>query len=86
MTETSAVSCELYDYVELACLYQHEVRVRTTDGQALTGTALDARTDGLGNEFLVLRGTDRTLLIRLDAVTTMETLTGGARAGEVRFR
>ena len=68
VTETSAVSCELYDYVELACLYQHEVRVRTTDGQALTGTALDARTDGLGNEFLVLRGTDRTLLIRLDAV------------------
>ncbi len=86
MSETSAINCELYDYVELACLYQHSVRVRTTDGQALTGTAMDARSDGLGNEFLVLRAPDRTLLIRLDAVTTMETLTEGARLGEVRFR
>lgn len=86
MGEPSAVSCELYDYVELACLYRHEVRVQTTDGQALTGTALDARSDGLGNEFLVLRAPDRTLLVRLNAVTTMETLTEGAAAGEVRFR
>lgn len=86
MSEIHPISCELYDYVELACLYRHDVRVQTTDGQALTGTALDARSDGLGNEFLVLRAPDRTLLVRLNAVTTMETLTDGARAGEVRFR
>ena len=86
VSETSPVSCELYDYVELACLYQHDVRIRTTDGQTLSGTAVDARADGLGNEFLVLRAPDRTLLVRLNAVTTMETLTDGARAGEVRFR
>ena len=86
MSETPAVSPDLYDYVEIACLHRHDVRVRTTDGQSLTGTVLDARSDGLGNEFLVLRAPDRTLLVRLNAVTTMETLTDGARAGEVRFR
>ena len=86
MNDFAPIGCELYDYVELACMYQYELRVRTTDGQCLEGTAIDARADGNVNEFIVMRAPGRELLIRLDAVTTMETLTEGARVGEVRFR
>ena len=86
MSESSTIGCELYDYVELACMYHYKLRVRTTDGQSLEGTAIDARADGNGNEFMVMQAPGRELLIRLDAITTMETLTDGARVGEVRFR
>ena len=86
LNESSNVDCELYDYVELACVYHHRLRVRTTDGQSLEGIAVDVRADGGGKEFMVMRAPDRELLIRLDAITTMETLTEGARVGEVRFR
>ena len=86
MSDASPVSCELYDYVEVACLYHHRLRVRTTDGQTLDGIAVDVRADGHGNEFIVMRSPGRELLIRLDAVTTIETLTDDARLGEVRFR
>ncbi|MDJ0917946.1 MAG: Rho-binding antiterminator [Woeseiaceae bacterium] len=86
MSESTAIDCELYDYVELACMYQYRLRVRTTDGQSLEGTAVDARADGQGHEFIVMRAPGRELLVRLDAITTMETLTEGARVGEVRFR
>ena len=81
-----SIACELYDYVELACMYQYRLRVCTTDGQSLEGTAVDARADGNGNEFIAMRAPGRELLVRLDAVTTMETLTEGAGVGEVRFR
>ncbi|MDJ0760962.1 MAG: Rho-binding antiterminator [Woeseiaceae bacterium] len=86
MNESKTLGCELYDYVELACMYHYKLRVCTTDGQSLEGTAMDARADGNGNEFMVMRSPGRELLIRLDAITTMETLTEGAGVGEVRFR
>ena len=86
MGDYKPIDCNLYDYVEIACLYQYEVQVTTIDGQTLVGTAVDTRSDPDQNEFLVMRSPGRELLIRLDAVTTFTALTEGARFEEVRFR
>lgn len=85
VSENQPIQCDYHDYVEIACMFGYEVRVATTDGQLLSGLALDTQSDG-NSEFLVLKAPDRRFLIRLSAVTSFEALTEGARFGKLRFR
>ena len=85
MSDYVPIDCGLYDHVELACMHRYRLRVTTRDDQILTGTAIDTRVDSGRQEYLVLKAEDRELLIRLDAVTSIEPLSQGAQFGKVRF-
>ncbi|MFO7579980.1 Rho-binding antiterminator [Nitrosomonas halophila] len=82
----SLISCELHDYIEVACMYGYEVRLCLKDGSVVTGRAKDILTNAEKQEFLLLdteTGTQQVELILLDK---MQVLTPHAKFSEVIFR
>ena len=49
------ISCQQYDYIEIACLYQFPVRLTLTDGVIFEGIANDTRYDNHHQECLLLQ-------------------------------
>ena len=82
MNSYDPISCNLHDYVEIACIYHYEVRIRTHSGAELVGVAADTETDSEKVEWLLL-GAD--LRVALDQIATMTTLTPGAKFDTVVF-
>ena len=80
------IDCNLYDYVEIACLYRYPVRVTITDGTSLTGIAVDTVIDADKSESLKLDVDDGdSRLIRLDTLVVLEALATDARFSKVHF-
>lgn len=80
------IDCNLYDYVEIACMYRYPVRVATTDGAIATGLAIDTLIDKDKAEYLKLAVDGEERLVRLDTLTALEPLAPNAKFGKVRFR
>lgn len=80
-----SVDCNVFDYVEVACLYRYPVRLHLTDGGQLDGTAVDTRV-GNGAEFLVLDVGGGQEQVRLDRIAALETRIEGAKFSRVPFR
>ncbi|MCQ4346906.1 Rho-binding antiterminator [Pseudomonas stutzeri] len=76
------LACDLHDYLEIACLYGYRLRIELTDGDWLTGVALDTRTLS-GKEELLVRSAGREHALRLDRLRAITALTPGARFGRV---
>ncbi len=79
------IDCNLYDYVEIACMYRYPVRVATTGGEIVTGVAVDTVIDSDKVEFLALDVDGARRQVRLDTVASLEPLDINARFGKVRF-
>lgn len=48
------ISCELHDYIEIACLYRMQVKLKLKNGQLYEGEATDIQLNGDGHECLLL--------------------------------
>ncbi|MBM7060756.1 Rho-binding antiterminator [Pseudomonas sp. UL073] len=79
------LACELYDHLEVACLYGYRLKVELTDGSTLEAQALTTRTNAAKEEFLCLRGADGPLEIRLDHLLAITPLDAGSRFGRVEL-
>ena len=98
MTDSSrdyqAVSCGLYDYIELACIHQCRVRVSLISESDATkseptehvGVARTTRTVKGDGEYLLLDMEGQTQSIRLDHIVTLEPLDDVAGLSKLRFR
>jgi len=84
--EYTPIDCSLYDYVEIACMYRYPVRVATSDGETVTGVAVDTVTGADKSEFLALDVDGCVRRLRLDTLEELEPMVGNARFGKVRFR
>jgi Rho-binding antiterminator len=80
---TQTLSCDLHDYLEIACLYQYTVRLHLKDNQRLEGKALDILTEN-SREYLVLE-TDQRHRIDLMQLSKLQVLSPNAKFGEIRF-
>jgi Rho-binding antiterminator len=80
-----SIDCNVFDYVEAACLYRYPVRLRLVDGGQVDGTAVDTRAEN-GGEFLVLDVDGRQEQVRLDRIAVLETRIDGAKFTRVPFR
>ena len=84
------IDCNLYDYIEIACMYRYPVRIAISSGEILTGTAVTTsiEQDASGDkvEYLDLDTSGESRRVRLDTVSTLEPLIDNARFGKVRFR
>lgn len=78
------LNCDLYDYLELACLHGYELSIELVDGRSLTARALTTRTTS-AEEFLVLQGDGESFEIRLDQLLAITPLTPGARFGRIQL-
>ena len=79
-----AISCDLHDYVEVACMYGYRLKLILKNDQVIEGKAIDIVNSPEKQECLVIDGDSRRQ-IELTHLAKMEVLTPNARFHEVIF-
>jgi Rho-binding antiterminator len=77
------LSCDLHDYLEIACLYHYRVHIELSDGTQLDAEALTTRTDPSKEEFFCVRDDEGTRELRLDDLHAITPLGAGVKFGRV---
>lgn len=80
-----AISCELHDFVEVACMYGYRLRLILKDDQVIEGKAIDIVNSPEKRECLVIEG-DSKQHIELTQLSRMQVLTPNAKFSEVDFQ
>ena len=83
MNQTT-VSCDLHDYIEIACMYGYRVKLTLKDRQVLDGKAVDILTSTDKREYLVIDNGKRQN-IELNQLKKLNVLTPNAQFTEVTF-
>ena len=78
------ISCELHDYLEIACLYGYRVRLTLKNHHIVEGKALDVLTTVEKREYLIIdNGQEQQ--IESNQLSKMQVLTPNAKFKEVFF-
>jgi len=81
--ERDVISCELHDFVEVACMYGYQLRLILKNGEAIEGKALDIVSVDQ-RELLVIENGGKQQ-VDLMTLSKMEVLTPNAKFSEVVF-
>lgn len=80
------ISCELHDFVEVACMYGYRLKLTLKNHQIIEGKAIDIENSAEKRECLVISHDDNTPQhIDLTELAKMEVLTPNAKFQEVVF-
>ena len=79
------ISCEQYDYIEIACMHRYPVKVTLKSGEELDGTAVDTARNGDKQECLRLRSEDQDSLVVLDDLLKLSVLVDNPHFTQVEF-
>lgn len=79
-----SISCELHDYLEIACLYHYLVKITLKNGQVIEGKAIDTLTSPEKIEYLIVQA-DNKQQIELNHLAKMQVLTANAKFKQVTF-
>lgn len=79
------LNCDLYDYLEIACLHGYQLQVELVAGSRFVARALTTRTAPSKEEFLVLHNDQGLIEVRLDLLLAIRPLDPGARFGRVEL-
>lgn len=79
------MNCDLYDYLEIACLRGYRLDIELKDGARLEARALDTRTSAEKEEFLRVETANGQQEIRLDQLLAVTPLDANAEFGRVVF-
>ncbi len=79
------LSCELHDYLEIACLYGYRVRLTLKNHQAIEGKALDTLSTAEKREYLLIDTGHGQQRIELNQLAKMQVLTPNAKFKDVTF-
>lgn len=77
------LACDLYDYLEIACLHRYTLDIELVDGTSLRADALTTETTASKEEFLIVLSADGEQRLRLDRLLAITPLTTGASFGRV---
>lgn len=80
------ISCELQDYLEIACLYGYRVKLMLKDNQIIEGKALDVLTTAEKREYLLLDNGHEQQQIESNQLSKMQVLTPNAKFKDVSFK
>jgi Rho-binding antiterminator len=80
------ISCELHDYIEVACMYGYQVKLFLQDQLFIEGKAKDILTDAEKCEFLLVETENGPQQIELILLKKMQVLTPNAKFCEVVFQ
>ena len=80
-----AISCELHDYLEIACMYGYRVKLTLRGHQTIEGKALDMLTTTEKREYLVIDNGQGQQQIELNQLAKMRVLTPKAKFKEISF-
>jgi len=79
------ISCELHDFLEIACLYGYRVKLTLKDQQIIEGKALDVLTTAEKREYLIIDNGLEQRQIESNQLSKMQVLTANALFKEVVF-
>lgn len=79
------LSCDLHDYIEIACMYNYKLRVSQLDDSMIEGVAKDTKTTSDKTEYMVLSVGDKDVDIELTQIKTIESLTENSKFQTVIF-
>ena len=80
------ISCEEYDYIEIACLYRYPIKLTMSEGKQVKGVALDTRRNSKNEECIQVGiNTDYTELVVLDDILKLEACVDNPHFSEVVF-
>ena len=80
-----SISCELHDYLEIACMYGYRVRLTIKNHQTIEGKAIDTVTTAEKREYLVIDNGYDKHEVELNQLVKMEVLTPNAKFKKVSF-
>lgn len=80
-----SISCELHDYLEIACMYGYRVRLTIKNHQTIEGKAIDTVTTAEKREYLVIDNGHKKHEVELNQLVKMEVLTPNAKFKKVSF-
>ena len=85
-TDSSAytpIQCQIYDYIEIACMPHYRLNIELNSGGIITGQAITTRVKNK-QEFIVIKNKDTgEQEIRLDLVKSIQALDDNAEFGKV---
>lgn len=79
------ISCELHDFVEVACMYGYQLKLILKNNQVIEGKAIDIVNSPEKHECLVIESASRQK-IELTQLARMQVLTPNAKFSEVIFQ
>ncbi|KZX76388.1 hypothetical protein A3715_12855 [Oleiphilus sp. HI0009] len=79
------ISCQQYDYIEIACTYKLRVQLFLKDAEVVEGVVVDTAYDQHRNECVKLRMETQENLVILDTVKRMRALDENPHFHEVEF-
>ena len=85
MNTYQPLNCDLYDYLEIACMHGYRLQVELVDGPGFVAKALDTHTAASKEEFLVLQTEEGKQEVRLDQLLAITPLDPGASFGRVEL-
>jgi Rho-binding antiterminator len=80
----SPISCELHDYIEIACMHRYRIKIKLKGGQAVTGVAVDTSVSAEKKEYLIIQNGEKQS-IELNQIAKIEALSPDAVFKEVDF-
>ncbi|MDN3682249.1 Rho-binding antiterminator [Vibrio tapetis subsp. quintayensis] len=66
------ISCEKYDYIEIACMHRYPIKLTMKAGSVLAGIALDTVRNESRQECLVISDDGGEVLVVLDDIAMLE--------------
>ena len=79
------ISCQLHDYIEIACLYGYRVSLTLKQGEPIQGKALTTETTADKRELMVVKIDEAQAKIDLTDIKSMRALTPNLNFTEVYF-
>ncbi|GLR69888.1 Rho-binding antiterminator [Agaribacter marinus] len=79
------ISCQQYDYVEIACMYKYLLEVRLQSGKLLVGKACDTAKNTDRNECIKLDISGEYVLTELDEIHSFRALVKNPHFSEIIF-
>jgi len=82
MDDYQPLACDLYDYLEIACMHRYQLAIELVDGSHLLGQALTTQTTAK-EEFLLIRTSDGEQRLRMDRLLAITPQEANASFGRV---
>ncbi len=79
------ISCQQYDYIEIACMYHFDVIISLTNGEEVIATAIDTQRNALNNECIKLQQSQQTILVELNQIISIEALKANPHFDKIIF-
>lgn len=79
------ISCLVYDYIEIACMYRLPIKLELKSEQPAIGIAIDTRRNDIGQECIELLVDSSNVLVVLEDIKVMRAQVENSHFSEVNF-